>query len=63
MMQVGAALFAMRIPERLYPGSFDMAFNSHQLFHVCVVVAASIHYRATFQLLAWRDALGGCALA
>ena len=59
-MQVGATLYAMRIPECIYPGKFDLAFSSHQIFHICVVVAATIHYKAIFQLLAWRDAVGGC---
>ena len=31
-----------------------------QLFHVAVVVAACIHYKAVRILLAWRDASGGC---
>lgn len=26
----GAALYAARLPERLKPGAFDVAFNSHQ---------------------------------
>ncbi|DBA84229.1 TPA: hypothetical protein ACH3X2_006294 [Trebouxia sp. C0005] len=55
----GAILYACRFPERMFPGKFDLAFSSHQLFHVCVVVAAAIHYKAIFQLLAWRDATGG----
>jgi predicted membrane channel-forming protein YqfA (hemolysin III family) len=59
LMQVGAILYACRFPERMFPGKFDLAFSSHQLFHVCVVVAAAIHYKAIFQLLAWRDATGG----
>ncbi len=59
LMQIGAILYACRFPERMFPGKFDLAFSSHQLFHVCVVVAAAIHYKAIFQLLAWRDATGG----
>ena len=31
-----------------------------QLFHVAVVVAACVHYKAVRVLLAWRDASGGC---
>lgn len=31
-----------------------------QLFHLCVVVAACVHYKAVRVLLAWRDATGGC---
>lgn len=59
LLQTGATLYACRFPERMFPGKFDLAFSSHQLFHVCVVVAAAIHYKAIFQLLAWRDATGG----
>ena len=44
------------------PGKFDMAFNSHQIFHVAVVAAAFVHYKAVMSLLDWRDASGGCAL-
>eukprot|EP00891_Asterochloris_glomerata_P007907 jgi/Astpho2/7907/e_gw1.00118.28.1_t len=58
---LGATLYACRFPECLFPGKFDLALNSHQLFHVAVVVAACIHYRAVRVLLAWRDANGGCA--
>lgn len=56
----GAALYATRVPERFKPGAFDMAFHSHQLFHVCVVIAAVVHYKASHGLLMWRDATGGC---
>lgn len=38
------------------------AARSHQLFHIAVVIAAYIHYRAVLLLLEWRDASGGCAL-
>ena len=57
---LGAAIYAYRVPERWKPGAFDVAFHSHQLFHVAVVVAAMIHYRASMELLHWRDATGGC---
>jgi len=40
----GALLYANRIPEKLYPGKFDYFFASHQIFHVCVVLAALAHY-------------------
>ena len=33
-LQSGAAIYAMRIPERWYPGKFDLVLHSHQLFHV-----------------------------
>lgn len=57
---LGAGLYAARVPERWKPGAFDVAFHSHQLFHIAVVVAACVHYKATQVLVAWRDATGGC---
>lgn len=56
----GAFVYAMRIPERWKPGAFDIAFHSHQLFHVAVIVAAFVHYRGLQVLINWRDASGGC---
>ncbi|KAI6175641.1 Adiponectin receptor protein [Aphelenchoides bicaudatus] len=41
---VGAFLYATRIPERFWPGKCDLVFQSHQLFHMCVVVAAFVHF-------------------
>lgn len=54
---LGAFLYATRIPERFWPGKCDLLvgfvfhlrdilfqFQSHQLFHLCVVVAAFVHY-------------------
>ncbi|KAK0642026.1 hemolysin-III related-domain-containing protein [Cercophora newfieldiana] len=39
----GAFLYAARWPERRSPGSFDIWGSSHQIFHVCVVLAAASH--------------------
>ena len=61
-MQAGAALYAARIPERWRPGAFDLAFNSHQIFHCAVVLAALLHYWGMRILLNWRDTTGGCAV-
>lgn len=41
----GALLYACRIPEKYYPGMFDIWFQSHQIFHIFVVAAALVHYR------------------
>jgi len=35
----------MRVPERLYPGQFDICINSHQIFHIMVVLAIISHLR------------------
>lgn len=40
----GAVLYAFRIPESIYPGKFDIWFQSHQIFHICVIAAALVHF-------------------
>ena len=40
----GAFLYAVRVPERFFPGKCDYIFQSHQIFHVLVVAAVIIHY-------------------
>ena len=40
---LGAAIYAARIPERWKPGHFDILGNSHQIFHVLVLLAATSH--------------------
>jgi adiponectin receptor len=51
----GAVIYVSRLPEKLYPGKFDIwvhlsfafinaKFNSHQIFHVLVLSAAIVHY-------------------
>jgi len=50
----GAFIYAMKIPERWAPGKFDYLFHSHQIWHVCVVAAAYVHYASSVGLLRWR---------
>ncbi|KAI1470100.1 HlyIII-domain-containing protein [Daldinia caldariorum] len=40
---LGAFLYAVRWPERSFPGSFDIWGSSHQIFHVLVLLAAASH--------------------
>lgn len=51
----GAYIFACRFPEKWFPGKLDLAFNSHNLFHLLVLVGVSTHVEASMILLAWRD--------
>ena len=39
----GATIYAFRFPERYWPGKFDYWGQSHQIFHICVVLAALVH--------------------
>ncbi|RMX88814.1 hypothetical protein D0869_01345, partial [Hortaea werneckii] len=42
----GAVLYATRFPECRYPYYFDFLGASHQIFHLLVLAAALVHYRA-----------------
>jgi len=41
---LGAGIYAMRVPEKLRPGGFDVWGSSHQVFHCLVVVAGVCHF-------------------
>jgi len=56
----GAAIYVCRIPERFCPGRFDIWFHSHQIFHVLVVAAASIHYHGIIEMWSHRKSIGSC---
>jgi adiponectin receptor len=51
---VGALLYAMRIPERWFPGRCDYYFQSHQFFHTLVVIAALVHLNGLQYLINYR---------
>ncbi|XP_047328284.1 heptahelical transmembrane protein ADIPOR3-like [Impatiens glandulifera] len=52
---LGAIVYATRIPERWWPGKFDLVGSSHQLFHMLVIAGAYTHYRAGLIYVEWRD--------
>lgn len=45
---LGALLYAIRFPECLWPGKFDIWFSSHQLFHILVLMATLANCHAIF---------------
>jgi adiponectin receptor len=45
----GASIYAARVPERLWPGRFDLFANSHQIFHLFVLAAATVHLRGVLR--------------
>ncbi|XP_054286314.1 adiponectin receptor protein-like [Macrosteles quadrilineatus] len=47
---LGAVFYATRVPERIFPGKCDILFQSHQIFHVLVVVATLIDYFGIIQI-------------
>ncbi|XP_025630640.1 heptahelical transmembrane protein 2 [Arachis hypogaea] len=50
----GAGFYVSRIPERWKPGAFDLAGQSHKIFHVFVVLGALAHSVATLVILDFR---------
>lgn len=57
---IGAVLYVLRIPERFSPGMFDIWASSHQLFHICVIMAALVHYDTLLNMVKYRLDVGGC---
>nr|CDJ86926.1 Hly-III related domain containing protein [Haemonchus contortus] len=57
----GAAIYATRIPERFFPGRCDLWFQSHQLFHTFVVIAAFIHFHSITEMAQKKLMEGSCA--
>ena len=58
----GATLYVLRIPERFNPGFFDVWAHSHQLFHICVVIAALVHYHTLVLMIKSRYDFEECKL-
>ena len=58
---LGAGFYVSRFPERLFPGKFNTWASSHQLFHVCVVCAALIHYNTLLGMIKYRMSTESCA--
>ncbi|KAH7886942.1 hemolysin-III related-domain-containing protein [Phlebopus sp. FC_14] len=57
----GALIYAYRIPERIAPGTFDYLLASHQIFHVCVVLAALAHWFCVLTAFDhWHSGLAVC---
>ncbi|KAF0990107.1 hypothetical protein HZS_2843, partial [Henneguya salminicola] len=51
---LGCLLYMFLIPERLFPGKLSIAFQSHQIFHVLVVIGTFIHLYALCRMSAFR---------
>lgn len=59
----GAVLYALRIPERFFPGKFDIWLHSHQIFHLFVISGALVHFRGLSELALHRLSIAQCDLA
>lgn len=45
----GVGFYAAKVPERLWPGRFDIVGSSHQIFHVMVLFGAAAHLIGVLQ--------------
>lgn len=57
---LGALFYALRVPERFFPGKCDIWFQSHQIFHVLVIAAALVHYHGILEMAMYRMTVGEC---
>lgn len=59
---IGAMLYALRVPERFFPGKFDIWLHSHQIFHVFVLGGALVHYHGISEMAMHRVTIGQCEM-
>jgi len=60
MYIVGVVIYLTHIPERFFPGRFDFFLHSHQIWHVCVFLAALSEYLGALHAIRCQTA---CPLA
>nr|XP_023021565.1 adiponectin receptor protein-like [Leptinotarsa decemlineata] len=60
---VGALFYALRVPERWFPGKCDIWFHSHQIFHVFVLGGALVHYHGISEMAMHRVTIGQCEMS
>ncbi|GHJ87456.1 hypothetical protein NliqN6_3858 [Naganishia liquefaciens] len=58
---LGLTFYATHFPECKWPGKFDYIGHSHQIWHMCIVLAIFLHYRGCIHIFEHREALS-CAL-
>lgn len=54
MYITGAVIYAGRVPERFFPGTFDIVGSSHQIFHLFVVLAGMTHLAGLLKAFDYR---------
>lgn len=50
----GATIYALRIPEKWWPGRFDLFFNSHQILHCSTLIAVCAYTRGIYLLMEYQ---------
>ncbi|KAI8144151.1 hemolysin-III related-domain-containing protein [Fennellomyces sp. T-0311] len=54
----GALLYGSRVPERWFPGSFDLWFQSHSIFHISMMVGLGFYYTGMLKARDYWAAMG-----
>lgn len=52
----GAIIYVFQVPERWWPGHFDLFASSHQLWHCSIFAAVLVHYFGLIHMYEWRMA-------
>jgi len=55
---IGAIIYALKMPEKLFVGWFDYVGASHQIFHFFIIAAALLHMWASFRVFHERRVYG-----
>ena len=58
----GAIIYVIRIPERFYPGKFDICGHSHSIFHFHVVTACVLMFYLNYSVYIDRQNFLGCPI-
>ena len=57
---MGLVVYALHVPERIWPGCFDYVGHSHGIFHVLISGSMLVHiYAALTDMVTRRELLGG----
>ncbi len=52
---IGALIYILKVPERFFPGRFCLYGNSHQIFHIGVLIGVFSHYIGCIQAYYYRS--------
>ena len=50
----GAVIYALRVPEKYFPKTFDYVGQSHNIHHICVLAGCAIHFNESMKMFLSR---------
>jgi len=57
---LGIFFYVSHFPERLHRDYFNIVFSSHNLFHICTIIAAYLYYTALIELFDYYKSHSEC---